>query len=528
MVLIGLASLALAAPAGAAQPNIVLIVTDDQRSDTLAHMPTVQSELAGRGVSFENGFVTNPLCCPSRASILTGAYSHTNRVYMNDGFMGGFNGFRDESTVATWLDDVGYETALVGKYLNGYPGSYVPPGWDRWVAFTKTGYYRYGFNIDGEDFPITDQTTYSTDFLSQEAVSFLQAATRPFFLYFAPFAPHEPATPADRHKSAFSSLPAWRPPSYNEWNVSDKPLWVQAKARLDAAQSAKLDAFRIRQLGSLLAVDEAIGSILQTLSRTGDLSNTLIVFMSDNGYLWGEHRLRGKTYPYEESIRTPFVVRYDALVGTARADARPVLGIDVAPTFAALAGTAAPGADGRSILPLLGAEDGMSWRTRFLVESMGANPPTYCAVRTLRYAFVTYSTGGRELYDLATDPYELRNRAGEPASAKTVVGLRKGLARLCNPPPPGLSRRLLCTDVGTNGTDRLVGSARYDIVCARGGDDWIDAGAAADYVFADEGNDRILARDGYADVISCGPGNDVARVDFVDRLRSNCERVSRG
>jgi N-acetylglucosamine-6-sulfatase len=207
MVLIGLASLALAAPARAAQPNIVLIVTDDQRWDTLAHMPTVQSELAGRGVSFENGFVTNPLCCPSRASILTGAYSHTNRVYMNDGFMGGFNGFRDESTVATWLDDAGYETALVGKYLNGYPGSYVPPGWDRWVAFTKTGYCRYGFNIDGEDFPITDQTTYSTDFLSQEAVSFLQAAPRPFFLYFAPFAPHEPATPAERHKERILQPP---------------------------------------------------------------------------------------------------------------------------------------------------------------------------------------------------------------------------------------------------------------------------------------------------------------------------------
>jgi RTX calcium-binding nonapeptide repeat (4 copies) len=149
-------------------------------------------------------------------------------------------------------------------------------------------------------------------------------------------------------------------------------------------------------------------------------------------------------------------------------------------------------------------------------------------VRTLRYAFVTYSTGGRELYDLAADPYELRNRAGEPSSAGTVVGLRKGLARLCNPPPPGLSRRLLCTEVGTNGNDRLVGSTRYDIVCARGGDDWIDAGAAADYVFADEGYDRILARDGYADVTSCGPGYDVARVDLSDRPRSKCERVSRG
>lgn len=201
IVLIGLASLALAAPARAAQPNIVLIVTDDQRWDTLGHMPTVQSELVGRGVTFQNAFVTNPLCCPSRASVLTGAYSHTNRVYTNSESMGGFKNFRDESTVATWLDDAGYETALIGKYLVGYPGgSYVPPGWDRWVGLTPgeaegrgLGYYTYGFNIDGVDFPFVEQATYSTDFLAQEAVSFLQSAPRPFFLYFAPFAPHAPS-----------------------------------------------------------------------------------------------------------------------------------------------------------------------------------------------------------------------------------------------------------------------------------------------------------------------------------------------
>jgi N-acetylglucosamine-6-sulfatase len=526
-LLVCLASLAFAAPAGAAQPNIVLIVTDDQRWDTLRYMPTLQRELVGRGVTFENGFVTNPVCCPSRASVLTGAYSHTNRVYTNSSDMGGFEGFRDESTVATWLDSAGYTTALMGKYLNGYPGSYVPPGWDRWVAYTKTGYYRYGFNVDGVDLPVADQTTYSTDFLAQEAVSFLQAAPRPFFLYFAPFAPHEPATPAERHQSAFSNLRDWRPPSYNEPDVSDKPPWVRTKAQLDAARRAKIDSLRIRQLRSLLAVDEAIGSILQALSDSGELGNTLILFMSDNGYLWGEHRLRGKRYPYEESIRVPFVVRYDALVGEARTDVRPVLGIDVAPTLAALAGTAAPGADGNNLLPLLGAADGVPWRTRFLVEGMGTNPPTYCAMRTLRFAFVTYSTGARELYDLAADPYQLRNLAGRPAFTGTVAAFRKGLARLCNPPPPGLSRKLLCTKVGTNGGEMLLGSARYDIVCARGGDDWIDAGDAADYVFAEAGNDRVYARDGHKDVIVCGDGLDLAVVDSTDRPRSDCERVTR-
>jgi N-acetylglucosamine-6-sulfatase len=535
-LLIGVTSLAFAAPAGAAQPNIVLIVTDDQRWDTLGYMPTVQSELVGRGVTFQNAFVTNPLCCPSRASVLTGAYSHTNGVYTNGEPLGGFSKFRDESTVATWLDDAGYETALIGKYLNGYSGSYVPPGWDRWVAFTPgqtasrpaPGYYTYGYNIDGEDFPYVEQTTYSTDFIAQEAVSFLQAAQRPFFLYFAPFAPHSPATPARRHESAFSELGRWRPPSYNESDISDKPPWVRAKTRLDATQRAKRDAFRIRQLQSLLAVDEAVGSILQALSESGDLANTLIVFMSDNGYLWGEHRLSGKIYPYEESIRVPFVVRYDALVGTARTDTRPVLGIDVAPTFAALAGVTAPNRDGGSILPLLAADEGATWRSRFLVESLGSRPPPYCALRTLRHLFVTYSTGDRELYDLVVDPYELQNLAGERASRGTIFRLRKGLARLCNPPPPGLSRKLLCTHVGTDGADTLVGSARYDIMCARGGNDSINAGDAADYVFAQAGNDRVYARDGHIDVIACGGGVDVAVVDPTDRPRANCERVRRG
>jgi N-acetylglucosamine-6-sulfatase len=527
-LVVALAWLALGAPAAAAQPNIVFILTDDQRWDTLRYMPTVQSELVGRGITFANAFVTNPLCCPSRASILTGAYSHTTRVYRNDGFMGGFAAFRDGSTIATWLDGVGYETALIGKYLNGYPGSYVPPGWDRWTAFRPPGYYTYGFNVDGVDVPAAAQSTYSTDFLAEEAVSFLQTASSPFFLFFAPYAPHAPATPAERHQGAFSDLPAWRPPSYNERDVSDKPPWIRARDRLDAQQRAALEAFRRKQLGSLLAVDEAVGSILATLAERGELANTMIVFMSDNGYFWGEHRLPRKRYAYEEAIRVPFVVRYDALGGTPRAEARPALGIDVAPTFAALAGAAAPGAEGRSILPILGVEEQVAWRTRFLVEGMANRPPTYCALRTLRYAFVTYRTGDRELYDLSADPYQLENVVGASGSAGKIARLRTQLARLCNPPPPGLSRKLLCTHVGTRKSDTLVGSKRYDIVCARGGRDRINAGGGADYVFAGAGNDRVRARDGKRDVIACGWGADIALVDSTDRPRADCERVSLG
>jgi N-acetylglucosamine-6-sulfatase len=534
LVLIGLASLA-SAPVAAAQPNIVLIVTDDQRWDTLRYMPIVQSELVGRGVKFTNGFVTNPLCCPSRVSILTGAYSHTTRVYKNGPPLGGFDTFRDESTVATWLDNVGYETALMGKYLNGYPGAYVPPGWDRWIALNPEGYYTYGFDIDGEEFPIAERSTYSTDFLAQEAVSFIRSAQRPFFLYFAPHAPHAPATPAVRHQTAFSDLPVWRPPSYNEEDVSDKPPWIRRR-HLDRAERAELDAFRVTQLRSLLAVDDAVGSILLALSETGDLANTMVVFMSDNGMFWGEHRLLKKTHSYEESIRTPLVVRYDALINAARKDPRPVLGIDLAPTFAAVAGTTAEGSEGRSILPLLGGEEGVRWRKRFLVESLPRVAPPYCALRNPRYAFITNATGHLELYDLAFDPYQLQNLVGTASHARTIGRLRMQLARLCNPPPPGLNRRLLCMQTGTAGPDRIAGTLGYDILCGRGGDDRIRADGGPDYVYpgsghdvvrGGSGNDHLFTRDGVRDRILCGSGRDRVLADWFDRVAFNCERVSR-
>jgi N-acetylglucosamine-6-sulfatase len=522
-----LAALALAGPAAAAQPNIVVVVTDDQRSDTLQYMPTVWSELIGRGVNFTNAFVTNPLCCPSRASILTGAYSHSTGVYTNELPDGGFELFRDDSTIATWLDGAGYETALVGKYLNGYSGSHVPPGWDRWVALAPPGYYRYGYDIDGRTVPITDQPTYSTDFLAQEALSFLAAAPRPFFLYLAPYAPHAAATPAERHASAFPNVPRWRPQSYNEEDVSDKPPWVRATPELGRAKRASIDGLRTRQLRSLLAVDEAIAALLQSLSESGELANTVFVLMSDNGLFWGEHRLTGKRYPYEESIRVPFVIRYDGLIDSPRSDPRLVLGIDLAPTLAELAGATASGSDGRSIVPLIqsGESEG---RARFLVEGVAETPPTYCAVRTQRHLFVTYRKGHRELYDVLSDPWQLRNRARDAAQAGTVAHLRRVLARLCNPPPRGLSRRVLCTQVGTGGPDTLLGTPRYDILCGREGNDVLDGAGGPDYLFAGAGRDNVAARDGERDVISCGSGRDLALVDPSDRARPSCERVRTG
>ena len=430
------------------KPNIVWIVTDDQRWDTLWSMPTVQSDLVARGVTFTNGFVVNPLCCPSRASILTGEYSHSTGVYSDGPPHGGFASFRDASTVATWLHGAGYQTAMMGKYLNGYPPQrrYLPPGWDEWAAFDGPArqpgfgyeYYNYFLNINHSLHPFGYQPNdYSTGVLANRAITFIDNATGPFFLYLAPAAPHSPVIPPPGDEHAFSDLSRWRPPSYNERNVSDKPNWLRSLPRLNHHQRATLDRFRKNQYRTLLGVDQAVGEIVNALAQTGRLDQTMIVLTSDNGYQWGEHRINGKNVPYEESIRVPFVVRYDPLVATSRSDPSLVLNIDLAPTAAALAGTTAPGAEGRSLLPLL-SSPGLPWRRDFLVEHLlGGSAPTFCQLRTKRYSYVAYGGKHQELYDLAADPFELRNVARVRALDSTRVALRNRLKHLCRPRPPG-------------------------------------------------------------------------------------------
>jgi N-acetylglucosamine-6-sulfatase len=543
-------------------PTIVLIVTDDQRWDTLQYMPTVQSELVGRGVTFTNAFVTNPLCCPSRASILTGRYSHGTGVYTNGGAHGGFDAFHDSSTIATWLHQRGYRTALVGKYLNGYRSLYIPPGWDHWFAFrVPAGYFDYTLNVNGAFVPFgSAPPEYSTDVLGREAVSFIrQSPNGPLFLYFAPFAPHfRPANvfetiPAPRHEREFADLPPWRPPSYNEPDVTDKPAWLRRIARLTPERRALGDSYRRSQLQSLLAVDDAVGQILAALAGTGRLQNTLIAFTSDNGLAWGEHRRFSKFAAYEENIRVPLVVRYDALGVGPRVDQHLALNIDLAPTMARAAGTSAPGADGRSLLPLLSAP-GTPWRRDFLVEHLGGSIPTYCAVRTARHAYVQYRTGEEELYDLRVDPDQRVNRAHRGSVRRSIVSLRTRTRSLCKPPPPGFVPRSPCLVSGNSRGNRLYGTSHYDYICAYGGDDRIVSWAGDDRVVAGYGNDlvyglegadtlyggpsadrlrgglgpdRVEAVDGTADMVDCGAGLDVATVDRRDRV-SGCETVRRG
>jgi N-acetylglucosamine-6-sulfatase len=444
------------------RPNIVLILTDDQRYDELGWMPTVESRLVGKGVTFRNGFVVNPLCCPSRATILTGQYSHGTGVYSNHPPLGGFEAFLDDegSTVATWLQQGGYQTAMVGKYMNGYrkaTASHVAPGWDQWDALAPPKrrhnpgreYYGYWISENGRlaryGFKPRD---YSTDVLATYAAGFIDSSdpSRPLFLYFAPRAPHSPATPAPRDRRACRGLPPYRPPGFNEADVSDKPSWVQTIPELSPRKISSIDQQRVNHCRALQDVDRSVGRILDALRTTGRLSNTLIVYASDNGVEFGEHRLTAKEDPYEASIRVPIVVRYDPLTrGRATVNNDLVLNLDFAPTFAAAARVKAPAVDGRSLLPLLGGS-GSRWRTVFLVEHWGEQrpkqppvPPAYCAVRTTRYIYIEYSTGEHELYDLKADPHELFNRASVGADAPIDSVLHEALVKLCSPPPPGMT-----------------------------------------------------------------------------------------
>ena len=427
--------------------DIVLILTDDQRWDTLWAMPTVRSELVANGIEFSNGYVSNPVCCPSRSSILTGEYSHSTGVYTNHPKepFGGFPAFHDASTVATWLHDAGYRTALLGKYLNGYGDSYVPPGWDHWfVTWDGGAYFDYTANDDGILRPYgTDPEDYGTDVLIDQATNFIRSTERdqPLFMYFAPHAAHGPATPAPRDVRRFSGLEPWRPASYDESDVSDKPAYVRSHGRLSDATKATIERFRRDQYRTLVSVDRAVSEIVDALSDTGRLSNTMIVFTSDNGMLWGEHGWSSKVVPYEESIRVPFVIRDDALITSPRVDDRQVLNIDLAPTFADIAGISAPGAEGRSMVPLLSSSRG-SWRKDFLMEHLEIGPggvPTYCGVHSRRFVYIDYATGEEELYDLDRDPFQLTNVAASRAYGDVLRAERARLRQLCRPRPPGFA-----------------------------------------------------------------------------------------
>jgi arylsulfatase A-like enzyme len=426
--------------------NVVVILADDARAG-LAGMPNVRRLLARRGITFSRFFATTPECCPSRAGILSGQYSHHSGVVGNSG-PDGYPRFDEDSNLAVWLHNAGYETALVGKYLNGYPfygGQRVPPGWSDWQAIDSSPlqrYYDYVLNENGLRIGYgRAPTDYSTTVLTRKAVDFLAHVREPFFLYFAPIAPHLPATPAPEDVGTVRPRAPTGRPSFNERHIRDKPWWRSHSRRLRPKAIQFLEQAIARQRESLRAVDRSVGEIIATLKDRGLLRRTVILYASDNGFLWGEHRLGGKIWPYEESIRVPLVVRVPWSDVWGRTDRHLVLNIDLASTIAELAGVR-PGLpqDGRSIVPLL---HGLrpTWRSAFVVEYLGetmlarGGPPPFRALRSLRYLYVEYRNGWRELYDLVDDPAELRNVARDPGSAATRLQLASRLSALFEQAP---------------------------------------------------------------------------------------------
>lgn len=401
------------------RPNIVLVMVDDMRADDLRFMPLTRRLIGDAGVRFANSFSPNPLCCPARASALTGLYTHNHRVFHVNAPWG-FRVFNDRSTVATWLRRVNYATVYLGKYLNGYgwmrkPGAesgnslhYVPPGWTEWRASIDSGlpaghpanggtyqFFDTTLSRNGQGFQPLEGRYQSRAYgrITEEIVERRAAAPRPFFLQVSFTAPHtggptEPddpgwvnrsdgqrewygttARPADVRGMFDSRITAAPGASWLDPDFSDKPDYLQIRPLMNAGERvASLEETRQRA-EALWVVDRQVGRTIDALRRSGELANTLVLFTSDNGFYLGEQRIRhGKTFPHEPSIRVPLLMRGPGIpAGQVRHD--PVTSMDLAPTLAAAAGVR-PGSqvDGQSMLRVARTGD-QGWRRGILTES---------------------------------------------------------------------------------------------------------------------------------------------------------------
>ena len=456
------------------RPNVVILMTDDQTVQSMRAMPRTRALLGDAGATFTNSFVNNPRCCPSRATFLTGQYSHNHRVLTNGPPGGGWSRLRGTTDwLPTWLQRAGYHTVHLGKFLNHYgrdDPTEVPAGWDEWYATVDPTTYRYyGYTVNengtlrtyGRDH---DPRWYVTDFAarrSAEIIERLSQSAQPFFLSVAFLAPHtggprEPGDPpgvgtpavAPRHRGSFAAAPLPRGGSFNEADVADKPAAAR-RPRLGTPAVATIGAHYRQRLESLVAVDEAVETIVGALRAAGELDRTLIVFTSDNGYLAGEHRLaRGKAKVYEPAIRVPLLIRGPGVSPAVRPN-QLVTNADLAPTILdAARATAGRVQDGRSLLPLV--RDPSLGRGRpLLVEiARGAFIRT-TAIRTARWLYAEHIGGASELYDLSTDPQELTSLHAAPSHA----GVRASLAR-------SLHRLQKCRGIRCRASLRLAGVRR--------------------------------------------------------------------
>jgi N-acetylglucosamine-6-sulfatase len=421
-----------------ARPNFVFILTDDMRKDDLQYMPKTKALLQSTGKTFQDAFVSNALCCPSRSTIMRGQYAHNTGVWSNSSTdsssttSGGWQTYQkagnEADNVATRLQAAGYKTALFGKYLNRYTNTtYKPPGWDRWFASFSSGdlhYFDYDVNDQGTIRHYgTKDSDYITDVLSRKTNAFISDSTArgtPFFAYVAPTAPHDPATPAPRDAHDYDGIQGPRLPSFGEVDVSDKPAWIRQLPKLTSSQISAINTRHEKRVESLQAVDDLVEGIVNTLNGptpdgTIPLENTYIFFTSDNGFHHGEHRIpKEKWRPYEEDIHIPLLVRGPGIPANSISH-KLALNTDYLPTFLDLAGAQIPSyADGRSLRPVLEGS-ATTWRSTILPEAAANYSPAYEGIRTEsaggapKRKYIEYAGGAKELYNLDTDPYERTN-----------------------------------------------------------------------------------------------------------------------
>ena len=420
----------------AVRPSVVVIMTDDQRWDSMNQMPLTVGHFATEGVDFANSFVVGPICCPSRASFLTGQYVHNHGVLGNQSPYGAPS-FDDSSTLPVWLHNAGYRTGIYGKYMNLYNlmSPYIPPGWDEWNVFDSPNgeFYNYSLNENVTSVSYgSSPADYSTDLLTNKAAQFIQStpAGQPFFLFLSIYAPHEPFTPAPGDIGSLNGIAPWRPPSHNEADVSDKPTWVQNLPLATAQQLANFDGINQAELESLAAVDRAVDQIMSTLAAENRLGETMVVFTSDNGLSWGEHRwFVSKDCAYEECIRVPLFVRVPG--ATPRVENNLVQNTDLTVSIADWAGVVPTSpTNGDNLVDLI-SNPATPWRSEVLIEVLGRGPErNFQAVRSDQYLYAEYQNGDRELYDLAVDPYQLDNAYTNPAYAAVISALQSALANL--------------------------------------------------------------------------------------------------
>ena len=406
-------------------PNILFIITDDQPADSMSVMPDTMRIFGAGGTRFTNFYDDTPLCCPSRGSFWNGQYAHNHGVKTN-GDPTAEENYPQWTAIQSYLKNAGYRTALVGKYWNKWPLRTAPPNYDKYLFMTGT-YWNSYFNLNGA---VKQIPGYTTDVLGTYAVQFLkgfeQNDAQPWFLYVAPEAPHAPYTPSTAYQDA--AVPSWSgDPAVFETDESDKPPAVRSRS----ATFSKASSVRRQQLRTLMSVDDMVKEIFDELAALGEASNTLAVYTTDNGYMWGEHGIIDKRFPYTQSVKLPMFVRWPGHVAAGAVDDRITANVDVEPALLSAAGiTRKHVIDGTSLFST-------SSRNRLLLEyflSPDSNVPSWAADLTKTHEYTEwYDTSGnitfREYYDLTNDPWQLTNmlKDGDLSNNPNVTALHTTL-----------------------------------------------------------------------------------------------------